>query len=163
MIRVHAGERILAAHAANGRAERIPVVPTFGHHVRQQHREALRVRFAAGRMSVLLQFETDSHEVLEDAVVDDGDLAVQASVRMSVLLGRSSMRRPTRVTNSDPRRESMAVEAPQFVFEISEAVRCPCDLDGARGVNERNSRAVVPPVFELPKTVQKNRGRFFIA
>jgi hypothetical protein len=65
------------------------------------------------------------------------------------------------MTNSDPRRKRMAVEAPQLAFEISEAVRCARDLDGARGVKERNSRAVVSAIFELPEAAQENRSGFF--
>ena len=163
MIRVHTGERILSAHAANRRAERDFVVSALGHHLAQQHRKALCVCLAAGRVPVLLQFATDAHEVFEYAVVNDRDLAVQTGVGMSVLLGRSPMRRPARVANSYPRRKRMAVELAQLAFEIPQSVRGPCDLDGARGVKKRNSRAVVPAIFELPKAPEQNRSGFLTA
>jgi hypothetical protein len=55
----------------------------------------------------------------------------------------------------------MPVEAAQLAFEIREALRGARDLDGAGGVKERNSRAVVPSVFKLSKTAQENRRGFF--
>ena len=46
--------------------------------------------------SSLLQIEV----VLDDAVVDDDDLAGAVAVRMRVLLGRPAVRRPARVADA---------------------------------------------------------------
>ena len=47
-------------------------------------------------LQLLLQIEI----VLDDAVVDDDDLAGAVAVRMGVLLGRPAVRRPARVADA---------------------------------------------------------------
>ena len=58
--------------------------------------------------------------IFDDAVVDDDDLAGLIAVRMSVFLGRSPVRRPTRVTDAVVSVERMQtnafLEIPQLPF-----------------------------------------------
>ena len=63
-------------------------------------RDDLRVGLGDELVALLLELLLQIEVVLDDAVVDDDDLAGAVAVRMGVLLGRPSVRRPARVADA---------------------------------------------------------------
>ena len=113
------GDRVRAGELGNRRAhgaQQIAAarrVPVRVHEMRDHLGVGLRAELVAARLELVAQ----GLEVLDDAVVHDGDLAV-ARVRMRVVLGRRAVRRPARVRDA-----GRALEMPRvrLVREIGDA------------------------------------------
>jgi hypothetical protein len=101
VIGMHAKDGVDAAHAADRGAEGLLEAEPVLHQERHQEREALGIGFALRNDSAFFQLGTDLQKILEDAVVNDHDLAVSAGVRMGVVLAGTAVRRPARVTDPD--------------------------------------------------------------
>ena len=65
-----------------------------------QVRDDLGVGLGDERVALALQLVLQVEVVLDDAVVDDDDLAGAVAVRVRVLLGRPAVRRPARVADA---------------------------------------------------------------
>src|SRR5216683_3172360 len=59
-----------------------------------------RVRFGGERVTFLLQLFLELEVVLDNAVVDDNDFAGAVAMRMGILLSRTAMRGPARMTDA---------------------------------------------------------------
>ena len=68
--------------------------------VPEQHRRHLGVGLAAERVAHREELGLQLCEVLDDAVVDDGELVVVGQVRVGVAVGRPAVRRPARVADA---------------------------------------------------------------
>ena len=101
------------------------------------------------RCSSLLQVEI----VLDDAVVDDDDLAGAVAVRVGVLLGRTAVRRPARVADAVVARERIQRDD---VFEVRQLAGAPAQLDRAV-VHDRDAGRVVAAILEPPQAVDEHR------
>lgn len=66
----------------------------------QQFRRDLGIGFGDETIALRLQVETKLGSVFDDAVVDDGDLAVTRRVRMRVSVVRHAVRSPTRMADA---------------------------------------------------------------
>jgi hypothetical protein len=110
-------------------------------------------------LTVLLELGPNSHEVFEDPVVNDRDLAVEASVRVGVFFGGLAVRRPARVTDAGAGREGVAVELSKLGFETGESIGTARDFDLA-GVEERDACTVVSAVLEVTETLQQDGDGF---
>ncbi len=73
--------------------------PVVLHLALDEVRDDLGVGLGDEAVALLLQLALQIEVVLDDAVVDDDDLAGAVAVRVSVLLGRPPVRRPARVAD----------------------------------------------------------------
>src|SRR5689334_12171203 len=109
MIHVDASNGVLAVHCAYGGRERGVQLLPLAHQVCEQHGETFRVRVALWMVTVRRELGLDRREVLENAVVNDRDLAVRATVGVGVRLRRAAVRRPSRVSDADSGTERVTV------------------------------------------------------
>ena len=93
-------------------------------------------------------------EVLEDAVVDDDDLAAAVRLRVRVGLGRPPVRRPARVPDSGAARRGAAGE---LLDEVAELSGRPVDREVAVGERGDPGR-VVAAVLEPLQPVEQERA-----
>src|SRR5262245_45719770 len=108
---MHARERVFPFHASYRLAKRLVEAGSLSHEQRHEQREAFGIGLRDLRQSVCRKLVPELAEVLEDAVVDDGDLAVRALVRVRVLFGGTPVSRPARVADSYARAERVAVQS----------------------------------------------------
>ena len=101
LVLVHREQREGALEAADDRAERrgeVAVVRAVL--ATEQHGGDLGVGLAAERVAVGEQLGLDLGEVLDDAVVDDGELVVVGEVRVRVGVGRAAVGGPAGVADA---------------------------------------------------------------
>ena len=120
--------------------------------VRHDLRIGLRDEGVAFSNQLLLQLEI----VLDDAVVDDDDLAGAVAMRMGVLLGRPPVRGPARVADAvvavHRAARDRCLEPRQFAGAAPELDRPVAD--------ERHARRVIAAILEPPQSVDENRQHF---
>ena len=73
-------------------------------------RDDFRVGLGSELVTLSLQLGLELGEVLDDAVVDDEDLAVAVGVRVCVDVGRLAVRRPARVADAELARRHVRLE-----------------------------------------------------
>ena len=98
-------EREQAAHQQQ-RAPHGVLEPVVLHLALDEVRDDLGVGLGDELVALPLQLLLQIEVVLDDAVVDDDDLAGAVAVRMGVLLGRPAVRRPARVADAVVARRS---------------------------------------------------------
>jgi hypothetical protein len=126
-------------------------VPVGVHQVRDDLGVGLRAEDVPQRLQALAQ----RLEVLDDAVVDDGDL-VGRDVRMGVGRGRRAVRRPTGVGDAGAGRQAARVSLRR---EVGHARGADHSLEAGRSprVDDRQPRRVVTAVFESADAVDQDR------
>ena len=100
-------------------------------------------------LQLLLQIEV----VLDDAVVDDDDLAGAVAVRMGVLLGRPAVRRPARVADAVVAGDRIERDD---VLEVRQLAGAAAQVDRAVA-HHRHARRVVAAIFEPPQPLDQDR------
>ena len=115
-------------------------------------RDDLGVRIAAEAHALGLELAAQGHVVLDDPVVDDGDLAGDVGVRIG--LARTPVRRPARVADAGRARQRALLESRLEVHELADRSH---DLDAASGV-QREARGVVPAIFQAPQPLDEDGG-----
>ena len=100
------------------------------------------------RCSSLLQIEV----VLDDAVVDDDDLAGAVAVRVRVLLGRPAVRRPARVADAVVAGERVGADD---LLEVRQLAGAAAQVDRAVA-DDRDAGRVVAAVLEPPQPVDED-------
>ena len=103
-----------------------------------------RVGFGDERMALPLELLLQIEVVLDDAVVDDDDPAGAIAVRMRVLFGRPSVRRPSGVAEAIEAADRLTRDD---LFEVGEFPRAATDVD-AVAVDDGDTGGVVAAVFE---------------
>ena len=117
--------------------------------------EHFGVGLAFERDALALQKSLKRRVVLDDAVVNDRDLAGSVLVRVRVGLARPAVRGPARVRDTHGRVLGRVVQARGQVVDASRALA----HEHAARVEQRDARAVVPPVFEPAQSLdQDGRG-----
>ena len=122
-------------------------LPACGELCLKEVRDDLGVGLA--RELVLVEHVSERVVVLDDAVVDDGDVARTVDVGMCVRVGRLAVRRPARVPDARPRRirfGEVQVVDDALLFEHVDVVVA----------DERDPSRVVPAVLEVPQTVHEH-------
>ena len=130
--------------------------PVGLHLALDQVRDDLGVGLGDELVPLALELVLQIEVVLDDAVVDDDDLAGAVAVRMGVLLGRPAVRRPPRVADAVVARDRVQRDD---VLEPRELAGAAPQLDGAV-VHDRDARRVVAAVFEPPQPVDEHRDDF---
>ena len=133
--------------AADDRAERRGQV-AVGRDVLapQQDRGGLGVGLAPERESVGEQFGLDLGEVLDDAVVDDGQLVVVGEVRVRVGVGRPAVGGPARMADAGLAiGEGVGLEVLAQHLELAGAL---AHAEAAVAVDDRDARGVIAAVLE---------------
>ena len=96
--------------------------------------------------------------VLDDAVVDDNDVARGVGVGMGVRLGGGAVRRPARVADAGAASRQVVGEMATQVGELADALRY---AEAALGVEHGDAGAVVAAVLEAGEALEDDGcGRF---
>ncbi len=121
----------------------------------------LGVRIGIELISVPEKLLLDILIVLDDAVVYADNRTVIADMRMRVVLGRLSVRSPSGM--SDTAAAGHGKAAVRLLAEDFESSLRLYDFKIAAAVPHRQSRGIIPSVFELSKPVQKDGRRLFLS
>ena len=109
--------------------------------------------FLAERTEFLAQFL----EILDDAVVDDGDLVGRMRVR--VVLGRPPMGRPARMADADRAGERLLLQDGAEIAELSFRAAA---VDPAI-LQRRDAGGIVAAIFEALQAVEQQGSHFRLA
>ena len=120
----------------------------------QQVNDDLRVRLTMEPEPLGLQHLAQLHEVFDDAVLHDGELAVVAHVRMGVRLRRRAVRCPARMAEADIAVKIATVM--RFGQQILDLAAGLGKLDRA-AVEHGDAGRVITAVFELLQPFEKDR------
>ena len=113
-------------------------------------RDDLGVGIASELMAAPLEFLAQLGEVLDDAVVHDGDPAVAAHVRVRVRHARLPVRRPTRMTDTAGRGVVATRELALEAIDLAHAAHHveACRTRAGVAVLQRHAGRIVPAVLE---------------
>jgi len=107
-------------------------------------------------VSARLEAVAELAEVLDDAVMDDRDLAGAVRVGMSVQIIRAAVGRPTRMREAHPRvRRSVGERR----GEIGELAGLLLDEESALLIHERDPGRIVAAILETAQAFQEDRAR----
>ena len=120
----------------------------------QQMDDDLRVRLTMEPEPLGLQHLAQLHEVFNDAVLHDGELAVVAHVRVGVRLRRRAVRCPARMAEADIAVKIATVM--RFGQQILDLAAGLGKLDRA-AVEHGDAGRVITAVFELLESFEKDR------
>ena len=101
------------------------------------------------------QFAAQFAEILDDAVMDDGEPV--GRMRMRVVLGRPTVRRPAGMADADRARERLATELRFQILEFAfgaPRVDCPTLLE------RRDACRIVAAVFEALEPLDELQGEY---
>ena len=110
-------EREGAAHPLQRRGDRLGRLLALRQFVLDQERRRFQIGLGGEAMALGDQFLAQRLEVLDDAVVDDGD--ARAGVRMGVGFARLAVRRPAGVADADRPLERRRIELGFEVLELA--------------------------------------------
>ena len=120
--------------------------------MRRQDRHRLGVGLGPEDVAEVGELAAQGLEILDDAVVDDGDPV--GGDRVGVGLGRQAMGRPAGVADADNPLHRLAVEPPG---EIAELALGAAALDAAVDQG-RNAGRIIAAIFEAPEPFEQPRG-----
>ena len=107
-------------------------------------------------MSLGFQFRTQSHMVLDNAVMDDHDL-VAGHVRMGIALRHTAMGSPARMAKSRlPVERGFA----HYFGQVAKFANGPVHLEHTTRLSD-DPRTVIAPVFEPLEGIQNGFGTGF--
>ncbi len=158
---VHGDEREGAGEPAADHAHALGEVHAHGRqHLGEQVGDDLGVGLGVERDAALGELGAQLGEVLDDPVVDDGDLAVLADVRVRVGVGGAAVGGPARVADADGRlRQRVGAEQR---LEVGELARLLARVEAPLG-HHGDARGVVAAVLEAPQPVDHDRQRLLLA
>ena len=119
---------------------------------RDEMRDHLRIRIGGERGAFSLKFGLQLPEILDDAVVDHGD--VIGHVRMGIGFAGPAMRRPARMTDPGVSRQRLGGEQR---FEIAQLSFSPAPLDPSI-TDCGNTRRIVAAILETLQRVDQQLG-----
>ena len=120
-----------------------------------QVRYHLGVRLGTENDAPPLQLLLELREVLDDAVVYDGDAPVSAEVGMRVLLAGTPVRRPAGVSHPGPHPGEVTVAPGKGAGEVPESPDLSYPLYPAVLLKGQPSR-IVTPILEVPETLHEH-------
>ena len=154
LARVHHGQRVRALSRLQRRADRVGDVP--GVRLLDEVRERLGVGLGAERVAAPPQPVAQLLEVLDDAVVDDRDLARAVDVRVGVEVVRAGRASPSACARGRCRR---GASGPASAVGGWPACRRASRRTGRRPVDEGDAGGVVAAVLEAARAPRSGSGR----
>ena len=151
---MHDDERIGTLELAESGPCGIPEVALVA--LLDEMRDRLGVRLGGEGVAARLQPVPQLAEVLDDPVVDDGDLARAVLVGMGVQVVRAPMGGPARVRQPD---RGMRRPVGDGRLEVRELAGTLLDEQVARVVDQSDARRVVAAVFEPFEPFDQDRAR----
>jgi hypothetical protein len=151
---VHDDEGIRSLELAERRPHRIGEVALVG--LLDEMGDRLGIGLGRQRVAARLEPVAKLAEVLDDAVVDDGDVAGAVLVGMSVEIVRPPVGRPARVSQADG---SVRGAVRDRGREVGELAGLLLHEQVAGLVDERDAGRVVPAVLEPLQPFDENRTR----
>ncbi len=121
----------------------LPVVIRLRHQVDGHLGVGVAGELHAGR----LQLTAQAREVLDDAVVDDGDLARRITVRVGVAVGGTAVGGPAGVTEAGGAGQCRRVGVRERALQVGQSAGPPSYRQLAGRVQQCNARRVVAAVF----------------
>ena len=121
-----------ADEVASGRA----VVILLGDQVDSHLGVGVAGELDAGRLQLVAQ----CHVVLDDAVVDDGDLARRVAVRVRVAVGGTSVGGPASVTEAGATGQCRGVGLGERILQVGQPAGTPTHRQLADPVDQRHAR-----------------------
>jgi hypothetical protein len=118
----------------------------------------LRVRFRNKLVAFLLKFFFEFEIVFDDAVVHHDNVARAIAVRVSILLGGTSVSGPAGVTNAVSAFDGRLGDG---FFQIAKFSRRAADFEFAGAVHDGDAGGVVAAVFEFAKALDNHGNDFF--
>ncbi len=118
----------------------------------------LGVRFGFHFHAGCFDFVTEGGEVFNDAVVDDGCLAVERTMRVRVGIVGSAVRGPTRVADAGRALESILADFVETVQEVIELALFLFEVQ-LSGFDDCNSCRIVPSVFHSFEGIEADLQR----
>ena len=148
---MHHDQRVCALEPAKGRADRIGQIAFVG--ILDQVRDHLCIRLGLERVAAGHKLVAELAEILDDAVVDDGDAARAVAVRMGVEVARPAVRGPASVSQPDPGSGRIAAERVGQDCHLAGPL-----LDEQIAVlgDQGYPGGVVAPVLEAPQAIQQD-------
>ena len=146
------GERKSPLEPRHARSHGLDRAEAATHRVAHQMGNDFRVGFGQKFMTLGLQFGAEFAKILDDPVVHDPDIGID--VRMRVVFGWPSMRRPAGVADSNVPAERFGGEANLQIFELSAH---PATGQPAR-FQSRDASGIITAIFE-PLEPFQNRSR----
>ena len=147
LVGAHGGQAVGAYHVGASLAHRGHQVVRLGIGLFDQMREYLRIGLALKVMAAALQLFAQLGEVLDDAVVDDGDTTVAAGVGVSVNDGGLAVGGPTGVADTAG---SVAVDIGKLALQARDLTHAADDIEVRRGALahlERDARGVIAAIL----------------
>ena len=147
LVGAHGSQAIGAHHVGAGLAHGGHQVVRLGIRLFDQMREDLGIGLALKVMAAALQLLAQLGEVLDDAVVDDGDATVAAGVGMSVDNGRLAVSGPASMADTAG---SVAVDVGKLALQARDLAHAADDVEVSRGTLaylERNARGVIAAIL----------------
>ena len=118
--------------------------------------EHLRVRLGRERMATRQQPAAQVAEVLDDAVVDDRDIAGAVHMGMGIEVVRPAVGRPARVGQAD---RGLRRRVEQCRAQVGQLARALLHEQLAAGGHEGDARGVVAPVLQAREAVEQDGRR----
>ena len=152
----HGGQAIGAHHVGAGLAHGSHQVARLGIGLFDQVRENFGIGLALKVMAAALQLFAQLGEVLDDAVVDDGDATIAAGVGMGVDNGRLAVSGPAGMADTAG---SVAVDIGKLALQARNLTHAADDVEVSRGALahlERDARGVITAIFHTLKARDQN-------
>ena len=155
LVAMHHHQGVGALEPSQGGPDRVGEIAFVG--VLDEVGHDLRVRLGLEDVSAGHQLVAQLAEVLDDAVVDDGDPAGAVAVRMGVEVARPAVRGPARVAEADAGTRRLAAEG---VLEDRHLAGSLLHEQVAVLGDEGDAGGVVAPVLEPPQPVEQDGAGF---
>ena len=156
LVGAHGGQTIGAYHVGASLAHGGHQVVRLGIGLFDQMREDLRIGLALKVMAAALQLLAQLGEVLDNAVVDDGDATVAAGVGMSVNDGRLAVGGPTGVTDTAG---CVDIDIGKLALQTHNLTHAADDVEVRRGTLahlERDARGVIAAILHALKACDQD-------
>ena len=156
LVSAHGGQTIGTDHVGASLAHGGRQVVRLGISLFDQMREDLGIGLALKVVAAALQLFAQLGEVLDNAVVDDGDATIAAGVGMGVDNGRLAVSGPAGMADTAG---SVAVDIGKLALQARNLTHAADDIEVSRGALahlERDARGVITAIFHTLKARDQN-------
>ena len=115
--------------------------------------EHLGVRVALELIALVVELFFEHLVVLDDAIVNQGDVSTHADMRVRIGCGRLAVGSPTGMGDADM---TCTVLVGSHSFQIAHLALCLVDIELVVIIDQRHAGAVVPAVFQLLQSLDED-------